>query len=75
MATVPVPKEEVNGTITNGEAGKQYDVIIIGAGFSGIANLHRLRSDGFKCHIFESGTSQTCHTNNVPKKSAHECTY
>ncbi|KAF2794066.1 FAD/NAD(P)-binding domain-containing protein [Melanomma pulvis-pyrius CBS 109.77] len=57
MASIPVAKEVISGTTsTNGHTVQQYDVIIIGAGFSGIANLHRLRGDGLKCHIFEAGT-------------------
>lgn len=56
MASIPVAKEAVSGTTTtNGHTVQQYDVIIIGAGFSGIANLHRLRGDGLKCHVFEAG--------------------
>jgi ribulose 1,5-bisphosphate synthetase/thiazole synthase len=57
MASVPVPPDEVNGTTTNGSvtAKEEYDAIIIGAGFSGISALHRLRKDGLKAHIFESG--------------------
>jgi hypothetical protein len=49
MATVPVPKETVGGAV------QQYDVIIVGAGFSGISSLYRLRKDGLRAHIFESG--------------------
>ncbi|KAF2108347.1 hypothetical protein BDV96DRAFT_504619 [Lophiotrema nucula] len=59
MASIPVTKEDVSFNGTNGTANgvpQQYDVIIIGAGFSGIANLHRLRSDGLKCHIYEVGS-------------------
>ncbi|KAL4804497.1 hypothetical protein BDV18DRAFT_143283 [Aspergillus unguis] len=33
-----------------------YDVVIIGAGFSGIYLLHKLRSLGYSCRIYESGT-------------------
>ncbi|KAF2711829.1 FAD/NAD(P)-binding domain-containing protein [Pleomassaria siparia CBS 279.74] len=57
MASIPVSIETVDGTVfTNGHDVQQYDVIIIGAGFSGIANLHRLRGHGFKCHVFEAGS-------------------
>ena len=31
-----------------------YDVVIVGAGFAGLYMLHRLRSAGFKTHVFES---------------------
>lgn len=56
MASIPIRTEDING-IANGDAPVQhYDVIVIGAGFSGIANLYRLRKDGLKVHVFESGT-------------------
>jgi thioredoxin reductase len=47
-----------HGISTNGVV-QEYDVIIVGAGFSGISTLHRLRKEGLKAHIFESGTSAT----------------
>jgi cyclohexanone monooxygenase len=31
----------------------RYDVVIVGAGFSGLYMLHRLRGAGFKTHVFE----------------------
>src|SRR6185437_4562074 len=34
----------------------QYDAIIIGAGISGLYQLHCLRKLGLKTHVFESGT-------------------
>ena len=34
-----------------------YDVIIVGAGFSGISALYRLRKQGLTAHIFETGKS------------------
>src|SRR5690348_17929420 len=34
----------------------QYDAIIIGAGISGLYQLHCLRRLGLKTHVFESGT-------------------
>src|SRR3954452_18444605 len=34
----------------------QFDAIIIGAGISGLYQLHCLRQLGLKAHIFESGT-------------------
>lgn len=57
MASIPVPQEKVEKATTNGYAtgDQEYDVIIIGAGFSGISSLHRLRKDGMKAHIFEAG--------------------
>ncbi|PSN64773.1 FAD/NAD(P)-binding domain-containing protein [Corynespora cassiicola Philippines] len=54
MTAMPIPKSEVNG-VSNGTPVQQYDVIIVGAGFSGVANLHRMREDGLSCHIFEAG--------------------
>jgi len=55
MASIPVTKEDINGSSKNGDPVHQYDVIIIGAGFSGVSNLYRLRNDGLNCHIFEAG--------------------
>jgi ribulose 1,5-bisphosphate synthetase/thiazole synthase len=57
MTSIPVAKEDVNSSSINGDSVHQYDVIIIGAGFSGVSNLHRLRNDGLKCHVFEAGMS------------------
>lgn len=61
MAPIPgSPSVSTNGTTSNGNSAKtqqEYDVLIIGAGFSGISALHRLRKYGFKAHIFESGMS------------------
>ncbi|KAF2195143.1 FAD/NAD(P)-binding domain-containing protein [Zopfia rhizophila CBS 207.26] len=54
MATVPVPNAAVNGTAPS--SPQSYDVIIVGAGFSGIANIYRLRKAGLKAHIFEAGS-------------------
>src|ERR1700760_3146054 len=34
----------------------QFDAIIIGAGISGLYQLHCLRKLGLKAHVFESGT-------------------
>lgn len=60
MATVPIDPIDVSNTTTNGtysDAVQEYDVIIVGAGFSGISALHRLRKEGLKAHIYEAGTS------------------
>jgi ribulose 1,5-bisphosphate synthetase/thiazole synthase len=54
MASIPLDSSQVNG-----DSVQHYDVIVIGAGFSGIANIYRLRKDGFKVHCFESGTVLT----------------
>ncbi|KAF2005814.1 FAD/NAD(P)-binding domain-containing protein [Amniculicola lignicola CBS 123094] len=55
MTAIPIPNETLNSDTSTGTV-PDYDVIIIGAGFSGIANLHRLREDGLKCHVFEAGS-------------------
>ena len=55
LSTMPV-SHQTNGTFTNGVV-KEYDVIIVGAGFSGISTLHRLRKQRLRAHIFESGKS------------------
>ena len=59
MATVPLNPTEVNGATTNGHSTstQEYDVIIVGAGFSGISAFYRLRKEGLKAHIFEAGMS------------------
>ncbi len=36
-------------------SGKQFDVIVVGAGFAGMYALHRLRSLGFSVQVFEVG--------------------
>ncbi len=44
------------GTGTNNGASKRdYDVVIVGAGFAGLYMLHRLRGLGFTARVFESG--------------------
>ena len=35
--------------------GKQYDAVIVGAGFAGMYMLHRLRGMGFSARVFEAG--------------------
>jgi thioredoxin reductase len=64
---MPVPPAKVSGTTTNGSVtAKEYDVIIVGAGFSGISALHRLRKDGMNPHIFEAGkTSDAYHDSSL----------
>src|SRR2546430_15226935 len=37
------------------EDGEQYDVIIIGAGVTGLYALYRLRERGFAVRVFEAG--------------------
>ncbi|HZB40267.1 MAG TPA: NAD(P)/FAD-dependent oxidoreductase [Ilumatobacter sp.] len=36
-------------------AGEQFDAVIIGAGFSGLYMLHRLRNLGLRCRVYETG--------------------
>lgn len=45
---------QMNGTAAAGEV-QEYDVIVVGAGLSGISTLYRLRKLGLRVHIFESG--------------------
>ena len=48
-------------TMTNEETDTQkagevdYDVLIIGAGFSGMYQLHKLRGQGMSAHVYEAG--------------------
>ena len=37
-------------------SASQYDVIVVGAGFSGMYLIHRLRNEGFKVRAIEAGT-------------------
>jgi cation diffusion facilitator CzcD-associated flavoprotein CzcO len=37
------------------QTGEQLDAVIIGAGFSGLYMLHRLRNLGLRCRIYETG--------------------
>jgi cyclohexanone monooxygenase len=34
----------------------EVDVLVVGAGFGGLAMLHRLRSEGFSTHVVEAGS-------------------
>lgn len=43
------------GSTTNGDHTDRHDAVIIGAGFSGIAMLYRLRKLGLRAKILESG--------------------
>ena len=40
-------------TVATGEA---FDALIIGAGFSGLYQLERLRAEGFNVRLFEAGS-------------------
>ncbi|MGY2129578.1 flavin-containing monooxygenase [Blastococcus sp. SYSU DS0617] len=37
-------------------AGPQVDVVVVGAGFSGLYLLHRLRAEGFSARVFEAAS-------------------
>ncbi|KAJ4177418.1 hypothetical protein NW767_014006 [Fusarium falciforme] len=45
-----------NSTTNDNSATRQLDVLIIGAGFSGIYSLHKLRPSGLRVHVFEAGS-------------------
>jgi cation diffusion facilitator CzcD-associated flavoprotein CzcO len=56
-----------NGTSTNGQAPSafgpvndslDYDVLIIGAGLSGIYSMHRMRELGVRAKVLEAGSSE-----------------
>lgn len=49
--------EVENAQSTNAQSTEVLDALIIGAGFSGLYQLHRLREKGFSVKIFEAGTS------------------
>ena len=36
-------------------AGLDYDVVIVGAGFAGMYQLHSLRQQGLTAHVYEAG--------------------
>ncbi|KAL4800566.1 hypothetical protein BDV19DRAFT_72486 [Aspergillus venezuelensis] len=49
-------------------ANPEYDIVIVGAGFSGIYLLYNLRKLGYRCRIYESGTDLggVWHSNTYP---------
>jgi len=53
-------ESQTNGASPAGEV-QEYDVIVVGAGLSGISTLYRLRKLGLKVHIFESGSLEYLH--------------
>lgn len=55
MAPVPIPTNQVNGSNGHDKELQDLDVIIVGAGFSGISSLYRARKEGLKAHVFEAG--------------------
>jgi NADPH-dependent 2,4-dienoyl-CoA reductase/sulfur reductase-like enzyme len=58
MKRVAIVSDGLSSGPSNGDSPvhvQEYDVIIVGAGFSGISALHRLRKAGLRAHIFEAG--------------------
>ncbi|HLU41595.1 MAG TPA: NAD(P)-binding protein, partial [Microthrixaceae bacterium] len=46
----------MEGTTRGGSGGDaRFDVIVIGAGFAGLYQLHRLRQAGFSVRVLEAG--------------------
>lgn len=43
---------------TQPDAGVDYDVLIIGAGLSGIYSLHRMRELGLRARVLEAGSGE-----------------
>ena len=42
----------------SGEEHSKYDVLIIGAGLSGIYSLYRMREIGLKARVLEAGSGE-----------------
>lgn len=42
--------------MATGVAGESYDAVIVGAGFSGLYMLHKLRAQGLTARVYEAGT-------------------
>jgi cyclohexanone monooxygenase len=58
----------VQSSPAKGQANEAYDVVVVGAGFSGMYMLHRLRGLGFSARLFEqgSGVGGTWYWNRYP---------
>ncbi len=58
MSTTPTatPDATPDAARTAGQAPQRYDAIIIGAGMSGMYQLHRLRALGMSVRVFEAGS-------------------
>src|SRR5437870_4745728 len=64
-----VPAEEVRDATERGEVtddmpsaishsdGEAFDAVVVGAGFSGLYQLYRLRERGFRVRLFEAGSA------------------
>jgi len=48
------------------DPAEDFDAVIIGAGVSGLYQLHRLRQLGLKLRVFESGVGGTWYWNRYP---------
>ncbi|WP_350149769.1 NAD(P)-binding protein, partial [Thalassospira sp.] len=44
-----------SGQTQKNDDAEVFDALIVGAGFNGIYQLHRLRQEGFKVRLFEAG--------------------
>lgn len=48
--------EKENETMSNGQqSSSEFDAVVIGAGFSGLYMLYRLRELGFSTQVYEAG--------------------
>ncbi|KAJ3543161.1 hypothetical protein NM208_g3717 [Fusarium decemcellulare] len=53
----PNPGNLSSQSRTNGESGpRKFDVLIAGAGFSGLYSLYKLRQEGWNVHVLEAGS-------------------
>src|SRR5256885_2529671 len=43
------------GTMSSPTRSSEFDAVVVGAGFAGMAMLHRLRQSGFSARAFEAG--------------------
>ena len=41
--------------LQNGFKSRSVDVVVVGAGFSGLYLIHRLRNEGYSLRVFERG--------------------
>jgi cyclohexanone monooxygenase len=41
--------------VASAQTSRHYEIVIIGAGFSGVYQLYRLREQGFRVHLVEAG--------------------
>ena len=55
-------------SISDGGESRNYDVVVVGAGFAGMYMLHRLRGLGFSVRVYEqgSGVGGTWYWNRYP---------